>query len=68
MIKEIVVRFIDGGEYLLLDDSWVCQHIHPVTETFTDYWPSQEQIDRGTDQDEEYQVTFCLDCGERLDD
>lgn len=45
----------------------VCTHKHIAEETVTDYWPSQEEIDLGTDQDRLYTYYYCIDCGEDLD-
>lgn len=39
-----------------------CEHERTDTETVTYYQPSQEQIDLGTDHDEEREITVCLDC------
>lgn len=40
-----------------------CEHASTHSETVTDYRPSQEQIDRGTDHDETFEVEICDDCG-----
>lgn len=64
---QIKVDF-QSGVYIYEDDIWWCQHLNTDTQTYITYWPTQEQIDMGTDRDEEVEVTICLDCREQIDD
>lgn len=59
---EITVKQ-QNGLYKLVDGVFTCMHENTTTEEYIFYQPSQEQIDKGTDQDEYREALVCLGCG-----
>lgn len=48
-------------------DQFECKHENCVIETEWEYNPTQQQIDEGTDHDEEVRYLVCKDCGKQLE-